>query len=124
MQKINGEFIMNECKWYPICPIKRFIEQGKVNKYWVRNYCKGDWNNCIRYKMEEQSEEYFLSLSKKIRKSILKIIYRTKSPHIGGSLSCVEILASLYFKVLKVSPEDPANPSPADVFQMRVQKYS
>jgi len=61
--------------------------------------------------MEEQSEEYFLSLSKKIRKSILKIIYRTKSPHIGGSFSCVEILASLYFKILNVSPEDPANPN-------------
>lgn len=61
--------------------------------------------------MEEQSEEYFLNLSKKIRKSILKIIYRTKSPHIGGSLSTVEILVSLFFKALKVSPADPANPN-------------
>ena len=52
----KSEFIMNECKWYPICPIKRFTEQGKINKYWVKNYCKGEWNNCIRYKMEEQGE--------------------------------------------------------------------
>ena len=61
--------------------------------------------------MEEQSKEYFSDLSKKVRKNILKIIHKTKSPHIGGSLSCVEILVSLFFKALKVSPADPANPN-------------
>ena len=60
--------------------------------------------------MEEQEKEYFLALSKKVRKNILKIIHRTKSPHIGSSLSTVEILVSLFFRVLKVSPEDSTNP--------------
>ena len=60
--------------------------------------------------MEEQKKEYFLNLSKKVRKNILKIIHKTKSPHIGSSFSCVEILVSLFFKVMKVSSEDPANP--------------
>lgn len=43
-------------------------------------------------------------LAKKVRKHILEMIYRVKGPHIGGSLSCVEILIALYFKVLL--PED------------------
>jgi transketolase len=60
--------------------------------------------------MKKHSKEHLLDLSKKVRKNILKIIHETKSPHIGSSLSTVEILVSLFFKVLKVSPEDPANP--------------
>ena len=58
----------------------------------------------------ENQEKYLLDLSKKIRKNILYIIHKTKSPHIGSSLSCVEILVSLFFKVLKVSPAKPADP--------------
>lgn len=51
------------------------------------------------------------SLSKKIRRYVLDIVYRTKSAHIGSSLSVVEILVSLYFKVLKNAPakSDAAN---------------
>lgn len=60
--------------------------------------------------MEEKSKKYLLNLSKKVRRNIVKIIHETKSPHIGSSLSTVEILVSLFFKVLKVSPEDSANP--------------
>lgn len=63
-----------------------------------------------KYIVEELGEEYFSDLSKKVRKRIVKIIHKTKSPHIGSSLSCVEILVSLFFKILKVSPENPANP--------------
>lgn len=40
-------------------------------------------------------------IAKRVRKNILEMIYTTQSPHIGGSLSCVEILLALYFKVLK-----------------------
>ena len=55
--------------------------------------------------------ENYLFLSKKVRRSILYIIYKTKSPHIGSSFSTVEILVSLYFKVLSVSPEGPFDPN-------------
>jgi uracil-DNA glycosylase len=33
---------------------KLFYEAGRLKKKWVELYCKGDWENCIRYKMEEQ----------------------------------------------------------------------
>lgn len=48
-------------------------------------------------------------LAGKIRKTILEMVFKTKSPHIGSSFSIVEILACLYFKILSVSPTDPYN---------------
>jgi len=42
-----------ECKWYPVCPMKRFYEEGKLDRKWVESYCHGDWTHCRRYAMEE-----------------------------------------------------------------------
>ncbi len=42
-----------DCKWYPVCPMKRYYENGLVEKKWIELYCKGDWENCIRYHLEE-----------------------------------------------------------------------
>ncbi len=53
--------------------------------------------------------------SKKIRKNIIKMIYNANSGHIGGALSCVEILVSLYFGRMNVDPED-SNKSDRDRF--------
>jgi len=46
---------------------------------------------------------------KKIRRIVLDLIYNTKSPHIGSCFSSVEILQSLYFQVMNVSPDNPFN---------------
>ena len=40
-------------------------------------------------------------ICKKIRLAILKTSYETQACHIGSALSCVEILVSLYWKILK-----------------------
>lgn len=48
--------LSNDCKWYPVCPIRRFYEEGRLDKKWVELYCKGDWESCIRYQMEERGE--------------------------------------------------------------------
>ena len=45
-----------ECKWYQVCPMKRFYENGKLDKQWIDNYCHGNWKICIRFKMEENGE--------------------------------------------------------------------
>ncbi len=42
------------CKWYDICPIKKFVEKGKLDKKWIENYCFQNGKNCQRYKMEER----------------------------------------------------------------------
>jgi uracil-DNA glycosylase family 4 len=48
------QILLHECKWFVMCPMKRFYEEGRLEKKWIELYCKGDWGNCIRYKMEEQ----------------------------------------------------------------------
>ena len=44
------------CKWYEACPLKRFYEQGKLEKKWIDRFCKGDCESCVRYQMEEMGE--------------------------------------------------------------------
>ena len=44
----------NICKWYEVCPIKRFVEEGKLDKTWVENYCFRGGENCQRYEEVEK----------------------------------------------------------------------
>jgi len=48
--------LSKDCKWYPSCPMKRFYDEGLLDRKWVKLYCKGDWEHCTRYKMEEKGE--------------------------------------------------------------------
>jgi len=48
--------LSKDCKWYSSCPMKRFYEEGRLDKKWIELYCKGDWESCIRYQMEERGE--------------------------------------------------------------------
>jgi DNA polymerase len=50
------KILSKDCMWYPACPLKRFYEEEKLNKEWIELYCKGDWESCIRYQMEERGE--------------------------------------------------------------------
>lgn len=45
-----------------------------------------------------------------IRKMILDMIHNAGTGHIGGSLSAVEILISLYYGVMRIDPQDPGWP--------------
>jgi len=36
--------------------MKRYHEEGRLDKKWIDNYCKGDWKRCKRYQMEENGE--------------------------------------------------------------------
>jgi hypothetical protein len=44
------------CKWYSICPLRRFEEKGILDKSWAENYCQSidNWRNCKRYQLEEK----------------------------------------------------------------------
>ncbi len=50
------------------------------------------------------------AICKELRLDIVKMIGKAASGHPGGSLSCVEIVASLYFYKMRHRPEDPAWP--------------
>lgn len=50
--------LLMDCKWYPVCPMKRFYEEGNLKEEWIKLYCKGDWERCVRYQMEERVESH------------------------------------------------------------------
>ncbi len=45
--------------------------------------------------------------ARKIREDIIEQVYQAKSGHPGGSLSIADILTVLYFKELRIKPEEP-----------------
>lgn len=45
--------------------------------------------------------------SKEIRKKILKMMFVSKTSHLGSCLSCADILTVLYFKILYINPKNP-----------------
>lgn len=51
------------------------------------------------------------SLSYKLRRDVLEMIYQAKAGHIGGDFSVMEILVSLYVKEMNISPEIKDDPN-------------
>ncbi|MFA5032989.1 MAG: transketolase [bacterium] len=49
--------------------------------------------------------------AKEIRIDIIRMLEKSGSGHPGGSLSCVEIVVALYFKVMQYDPKNPKLPS-------------
>jgi len=41
------------CRWFEVCPLKRFYEQGRLDQKWIEDYCWGKYPRCVRKKMEE-----------------------------------------------------------------------
>ena len=46
-------------------------------------------------------------ISNDIRVNIIKTVYNAQSGHPGGSLSCADIMAVLYFNQMNINPNDP-----------------
>ncbi|MFO8100883.1 MAG: hypothetical protein R6U37_01750 [Dehalococcoidia bacterium] len=44
------------CKWYYSCPVREYTRAGKLERYWVENYCFVSNKKCVRYQMEEKGE--------------------------------------------------------------------
>ncbi len=58
--------------------------------------------------MKKHSIKELQGVAKEIRLQILKMGFQCKSPaHLGGGLSMVEIMATLYANVLRYNPRDP-----------------
>jgi uracil-DNA glycosylase len=52
------QVISKKCKWYEACPMKTYYEEGLLDKKWIELYCKGDWESCVRYYMEENGRPH------------------------------------------------------------------
>jgi len=36
--------------------MKRYFEEGKLDKKWIDEYCWGNYKHCVRRKMEEKGQ--------------------------------------------------------------------
>lgn len=50
------------------------------------------------------------ALANRVRVHVLQMVYAASASHVGSSLSCTDILATLYHDIMRVRPEDPAWP--------------
>ena len=41
------------------------------------------------------------------RRRLIEIVYNAKAGHIGGDLSCLNVLTALYFNIMNVNPKNP-----------------
>lgn len=44
------------CAWYPVCPIKGFTDDSRLERFWVENYCLVGNRRCRRLQMEARGE--------------------------------------------------------------------
>ena len=59
----------------------------------------------------DQSKRKMLALTaNKARLTAVKMVHSAASGHPGGSLSCMDVLTTLYFSVMNVDVNDPRNP--------------
>jgi len=67
-------------------------------------------NNDIANEIESLSVEDMAAVAKKLRRHIISMTGEAGSGHPGGSLSAVEIVTALYFKLLRHNSKNPAWP--------------
>lgn len=43
-----------KCKWYSVCPLRHHERQGLIDEQWRNNYCRGNYESCLRYQKEKK----------------------------------------------------------------------
>ena len=61
-------------------------------------------------KLTDEEEIKLKKIAVQIRKDVLRTIKAGGAGHIGGALSCTDILTVLYFKIMRVDPQNPTWP--------------
>lgn len=57
--------------------------------------------------MKEVSVEELQEKAIELRKTAITMIFEAQSGHPGGSLSAADIITALYFKEMKIDPQNP-----------------
>ena len=61
--------------------------------------------------------EFLEGKALQLRRHILEMVGVGKAGHLGGSSSCAEIVAALYFHWMKIDPENQHDPERTDSFK-------
>ena len=56
------------------------------------------------------TNEELQEIARNVRRNIVRMTHAAKSGHPGGSLSSVEILTALYFRIMRHDPKNPSWP--------------
>lgn len=57
--------------------------------------------------IEKTSIEDLKKIAKIVRKDIIEMVYKAQAGHPGGSLSATDIVTALYFRIMRIDPENP-----------------
>lgn len=57
--------------------------------------------------MTSERKEELQTQCRQLRNELIDLLHSIQTGHPGGSLSCTEILAALYFEIMNVDPENP-----------------
>ena len=60
--------------------------------------------------MTETTKKELMKIACRVRMGVIDAVHSAKSGHPGGSLSAADMFTYLYFKEMKIDPEDPRNP--------------
>lgn len=50
------------------------------------------------------------AVARRVRRQVVTLSHRGRAPHLGSSLSCVDLLVAAYFGVLRIDPQRPGDP--------------
>ena len=50
--------LSRNCKWHLSCPMRSFYKNGDLDRKWIEKYCRGDWESCKRYQLEEEGKHH------------------------------------------------------------------
>jgi hypothetical protein len=44
------------CRWYSVCPLRRWEKEGRLSRSWAQDFCEttDNWRHCRRYQLEDQ----------------------------------------------------------------------
>lgn len=56
---------------------------------------------------EKTSIEDLKKIAQIVRKDIVEMVYKAQAGHPGGSLSAADIVTALYFRIMRIDPENP-----------------
>lgn len=62
------------------------------------------------YRENQVDQASLVLIAEEIRKRVIQIIYQARAGHTGGSLSSVDVLTALYFRVMNYNPAEPGWP--------------
>ena len=64
----------------------------------------------VSFRDKHQSIDELVAITKELRRDVVELTFTAGSGHPGGSLSEIEILTALYFRVMRHDPRNPAWP--------------